>query len=106
MEISQSQSILFKILIFSFLVQAIDPSKLLFWNLRTFGEHRASEEIGNQLSLITDSNVILLFAEIRDSDCSTNLECPLRKFFEHHFPSHQLYLSPSLHYCDHCSIFN
>jgi hypothetical protein len=77
------------------------PVRVLFWNLRTFGKNRANSQNGAQLYEITSSHDILLFAEIKDSDCSTHTECPLRTFFETHFPEFDLYLSPSLHYCDH-----
>jgi hypothetical protein len=75
------------------------PIRIMFWNLRTFGEHRASDEIGRQLYQISSEYDILLFAEIRDSDCNTHPTCPLSKFFEKYFPEYQLFLSPSLHYC-------
>jgi len=87
--------------IFSFLVlfHLVASIHIMFWNLRTFGEHRASDEIGKQLYQISSSHDILLFAEIRDSDCNTNPKCPLSQFFTQHFPDYQLFLSPSLHYC-------
>jgi hypothetical protein len=72
---------------------------IMFWNLRTFGEHRATDEVGEQLRQIASPYDILLFAEVRDSDCNTHPTCPLGKFFETHFPEYKLYLSPSLHYC-------
>lgn len=80
-------------------VYQVSPLHLLFWNLRTFGEHRASDEVGEQLHQITSPYDILLFAEIRDSDCSTNPSCAIRTFFQKHFPEYQIFLSPSLHYC-------
>lgn len=80
-------------------IQSVLSINLLFWNLRTFGEHRATEEIGQQLRKIASPYDVLLFAEIRDSDCTTNPSCPLSTFFQHHFEDYQLFLSPSLHYC-------
>ena len=74
------------------------PLNLLFWNLRTFGKGRATEEHGKQMAQITQNYDILLFAEIKDSECSQVVDCPLRKFFETHFPSYQLFLSPPLYY--------
>ena len=73
--------------------------KILFWNLRTFGEHRATDEIGQQLYQIASPYDILLFAEIRDSDCNNHSTCPLSKFFDTYFKEYQVFLSPSLHYC-------
>lgn len=73
--------------------------KIMFWNLRTFGEHRATDEIGKELSQISSPYDILLFAEIRDSDCDHHPGCPLFNFFENHFPEYQIFLSPTLHYC-------
>lgn len=73
--------------------------RLMFWNLRTFGEHRATDEIGQQLYQISSPHDILLFAEIRDSDCSIHPDCPMKQFFNKHFPDYQVFLSPSLHYC-------
>jgi hypothetical protein len=71
----------------------------MFWNLRTFGEHRASDEVGKQLYQIASPFDILLFAEVRDSDCSTHSTCPIKTFFEKYFSDYQVFLSPSLHYC-------
>lgn len=73
--------------------------QVLFWNLRTFGEHRATDQIGQQLHQIGSPFDILLFAEVRDSDCNKNPSCPLSKFFQKYFQEYQLFLSPSLHYC-------
>lgn len=77
----------------------LDIVRIMFWNLRTFGEHRATNEIGEQLRQISSPYDILLFAEVRDSDCNTHPSCPLSKFFETYFPEYQIFLSPSLHYC-------
>lgn len=74
--------------------------QLLFWNLRTFGIHRASREHGLELSNIVSSYDIALFAEVKDANC-TELFCPIRTFFQNYFPQHQIYLSPPLHYCNH-----
>jgi hypothetical protein len=73
--------------------------QMMFWNLRTFGEHRATDPIGQQLYQIGSAFDILLFAEVRDSDCNQHTTCPLSKFFEKYFPEYQVFLSPSLHYC-------
>lgn len=73
---------------------------LLFWNLRTFGVHRASAEHGQELSKIASSFDILLFAEVKDSECS-GIHCPLQTFFQTYFPEHHVLLSPPLHYCNH-----
>jgi hypothetical protein len=88
-------------LIFKGSDQSLSSFSVLFWNLRTFGKNRANPENGNQLYQISSSYDILLFAEIKDSDCSNHTECPLKTFFETHFQEYDLLLSPSLHYCDH-----
>jgi hypothetical protein len=74
------------------------PLNLLFWNLRTFGKGRATENHGKELADITQNYDIILFAEIKDAECSKDVNCPIKKFFEKHFPSYQLYLSPPLYY--------
>lgn len=73
--------------------------QLLFWNLRTFGVHRASYEHGVELGKIGASFDILLFAEVKDSECQ-GTQCPLHTYFQNYFPNHQIYISNPLHYCD------
>jgi hypothetical protein len=79
----------------------IDCFGILFWNLRTFGKNRATNENGQSLYQITNAYDVLLFAEIKDSDCQKDMDCPLKTFFQTHFQDYELYLSPTLHYCDH-----
>jgi len=76
--------------------------QVLFWNLRTFGIHRASNSNGLELSSISNYSDLIFFAEVKDAECDTSrpITCPLRTFFQTHFPNHQVILSPPLHYCD------
>jgi hypothetical protein len=92
---------LYRNILFLLLLQQTLSIQILFWNLRTFGKNRASDEIGEQLYQITSNYDILLFAEIRDSDCTKNPSCRIHTFFQKYFHEYQLFLSPSLHYCDH-----
>jgi hypothetical protein len=80
--------------------QPIQSISLLFWNLRTFGIHRASREHGEELAKIGSPFDILLFAEVKDSVCS-GIHCPLHTYFESYFPDHKVYITNPLHYCDH-----
>ena len=77
---------------------SVSPTRLLFWNLRTFGKGRATEAHGIELASIVSSYDILLFAEIKDSDCESNQFCSIKEFFEKFLPNYHLYLSPSLYY--------
>lgn len=80
----------------------LQPTKsisLMFWNLRTFGIHRASKEHGIELGKIGFPYDILLFAEVKDSECS-GINCPLHTYFQNYFPEHQVYITQPLHYCD------
>ena len=86
-------------LVFCFLSCTLSVN-VLFWNLRTFGLHRASANNGIQLSQITSGYDILMFAEIKDANCTGEIMCPLKMFFRTYFPEYNLYLSPPLHYCD------
>ena len=71
---------------------------LMFWNLRTFGIHRASYEHGVELAKIGSGFDILLFAEVKDSLC-VGIHCPLKTYFETYFPQHQVIITKPLHYC-------
>jgi hypothetical protein len=74
-------------------------TSLLFWNLRTFGKGRATEDHGIQMSEITNPYDILLFAEVKDANCDPiHSSCSIKDFFGKHFPDYQLYLSPPLYY--------
>jgi hypothetical protein len=89
-------------IVFLTLVCYVSSLSILFWNLRTFGVHRASHEHGIELSKIASSFDIILFAEIKDAECAKErpFMCPMKSFFTKYLPEHQIYLSPPLHYCD------
>jgi hypothetical protein len=84
------------------LFSCVSGLEVLFWNLRTFGIHRASSANGQQLYAIANTSDIIFFAEVKDSDCNLDnpITCPLKTFFQSYFPDHSIILSPPLHYCD------
>jgi hypothetical protein len=86
------------ILILLLLLPAVYSTSILFWNLRTFGKGRATQEHGRELASISNGYDILLFAEVKDADCNLYEHCPIKDFFETYLPDYHLNLSPSLYY--------
>jgi hypothetical protein len=81
-------------LFFLLLICNVLSHPILFWNIRTFGVHRATPEVGEQLQQIVSPYDVLLFAEIRSWEGKE-----IRSYFDHYLSNYTMLISPPLHFC-------